>query len=120
MQIFFFCDWCQVYFTNCQAGKGKDGALVHIPLANKSTHKILPTNELCNKKLSTTPLVQYCFLYSTFSNMIIAFQYCRLPTTTPTRKLKSVIAMELCHTNTTSGLNLEVGQEMTFMQLCQD
>ena len=66
--------------------------------------------------------MHYCFLFSTFSNMmIIAFQYCRLPTTTTTtRKLERVIAMNFCHTNTTGGLDLDVGQEMTGMQLCQD
>ena len=115
MKIFSdFSEWCQVYLTELPRWKrqrGSQGAFPPWP-TNQLT-KCFPQMRFA-LKMSSLALVQDCFLYSTFSNMmIIAFQYCRLPTTTPTRKLKRVIAMELCHTNTTSGLNLDVGQEMT-------
>ena len=105
-----FSEWPQFFLTKLPRWKRQRGSRGAFPP--------WPTNQLAKFfpqmsfaiKMSSLALVEYCFLYS---NMIIAFQYCRLPTTTPTRKLKRVIAMELCHTNTTSGLNLDVGQEMT-------
>ena len=96
MQIFSdFSEWCQVYFINCHDGKGKEGALVHIHPGQQIS------SQISTRKLGLYNIAS--FIYSTFSNMIMALQYCRLPTSTTTlMKLERVITMELCHTNTTS------------------
>ena len=72
MQIFSdYCEWCQVYFTNYHAGKGKAGPWCISPAGNKSTLKSFPQMSFTIK----TELFCACAILLPFFNLL-KYDYC--------------------------------------------